>query len=70
MAPPVNDDNSLSRRKPAGHRAAVCCPRCGIGTLLHIRRNALACPNCSHREPLPVHIILERMGAPRLPLHH
>ena len=47
--------------------AAVCCPRCGIGTPLLIRRNTLACPTCSYREPLPTDIRLNRSGAVQLP---
>ncbi|MCB0029064.1 MAG: hypothetical protein KDE28_14215 [Anaerolineales bacterium] len=68
MAPPVNDDSETKEEQPAGRHAAICCPRCGIGTPLDIRRNSLACPTCSYRSPLPVHLILERLGAPRLPL--
>ena len=52
----------------------VICPQCGaemdflaVGVGQPGHNAVLMCEGCDHTEPLPVHVVLELEGYPRLP---
>lgn len=66
----------MTEEIPDGTQTAVACKRCEAGTRLVVRTNNqngsrfLGCPNfpdCRYTEEIPVAMLLELRGEPRLP---